>query len=191
MLLLYWYANVSLKVPFRNWNLVHSSIVNTWNWNSANLLLIYFQIVNLIEETGHFHITNTTFDFDLCSLDKTTVRKLQSYLETSGASWGEKRPRPQAGDLNFQWRSPYELPIERLTAAFFFSQSNILLIPKHVAGLSKYWEIWHVLISLRKALGMLDWDFQHLHHLPTLDTCSSCLRVVSKFTWQTCMCNLP
>ncbi|XP_046905295.1 protein AF-9 isoform X2 [Hypomesus transpacificus] len=42
------------------------------------------QIVNLIEETGHFHITNTTFDFDLCSLDKTTVRKLQSYLETSG-----------------------------------------------------------------------------------------------------------
>ncbi|XP_053227792.1 protein AF-9 isoform X1 [Podarcis raffonei] len=44
------------------------------------------QIVNLIEETGHFHITNTTFDFDLCSLDKTTVRKLQSYLETAGAS---------------------------------------------------------------------------------------------------------
>ncbi|XP_010288615.1 PREDICTED: protein AF-9, partial [Phaethon lepturus] len=44
------------------------------------------QVVNLIEETGHFHITNTTFDFDLCSLDKTTVRKLQSYLETSGTS---------------------------------------------------------------------------------------------------------
>lgn len=44
------------------------------------------QIVNLIEETGHFHITNTTFDFDLCSLDKTTVRKLQSYLETTGSS---------------------------------------------------------------------------------------------------------
>ncbi|XP_036373043.1 protein AF-9-like [Megalops cyprinoides] len=44
------------------------------------------QIVNLIEETGHFHLTNTTFDFDLCSLDRTTVRKLQSYLETSGTS---------------------------------------------------------------------------------------------------------
>uniref|UniRef100_A0A6I8NKX7 MLLT3 super elongation complex subunit n=1 Tax=Ornithorhynchus anatinus TaxID=9258 RepID=A0A6I8NKX7_ORNAN len=44
------------------------------------------QIVNLIEETGHFHITNTTFDFDLCSLDKSTVRKLQSYLESSGTS---------------------------------------------------------------------------------------------------------
>uniref|UniRef100_A0A3Q4FYT9 Uncharacterized LOC102778497 n=1 Tax=Neolamprologus brichardi TaxID=32507 RepID=A0A3Q4FYT9_NEOBR len=41
------------------------------------------KIVNLIEETGHFHITNTTFDFDLCSLDRSTVRKLQSYLGTS------------------------------------------------------------------------------------------------------------
>uniref|UniRef100_A0A3P9NAP5 MLLT3 super elongation complex subunit n=1 Tax=Poecilia reticulata TaxID=8081 RepID=A0A3P9NAP5_POERE len=44
------------------------------------------KIVNLIEETGHFHITNTTFDFDLCSLDRSTVRKLQSYLETLGLS---------------------------------------------------------------------------------------------------------
>ncbi|XP_034020761.1 protein AF-9 [Thalassophryne amazonica] len=44
------------------------------------------QIVNLIEETGHFHITNTTFDFDLCSLDRSTVRKLQSYLDTCGLS---------------------------------------------------------------------------------------------------------
>ncbi|KAE8631910.1 hypothetical protein XENTR_v10001355 [Xenopus tropicalis] len=43
------------------------------------------QIVNLIEETGHFNVTNTTFDFDLFSLDETTVRKLQSYLE-SGAT---------------------------------------------------------------------------------------------------------
>lgn len=50
-----------------------------------------FQIVNLIEETGHFHITNTTFDFDLCSLDRSTVRKLQSYLETSGLSWGPEQ----------------------------------------------------------------------------------------------------
>ncbi|XP_055514203.1 protein ENL-like [Leucoraja erinacea] len=38
------------------------------------------QIVNLIEETGHFNVTNTTFDFDLFSLDETTVRKLQTYL---------------------------------------------------------------------------------------------------------------
>ncbi|XP_069784023.1 protein ENL isoform X2 [Narcine bancroftii] len=41
------------------------------------------QIVNLIEETGHFNVTNTTFDFDLFSLDETTVRKLQSYLEAT------------------------------------------------------------------------------------------------------------
>ncbi|XP_035636903.1 protein ENL-like isoform X1 [Oncorhynchus keta] len=41
------------------------------------------QIVNLIEETGHFNVTNTTFDFDLFSLDELTVRKLQSCLETT------------------------------------------------------------------------------------------------------------
>ncbi|XP_028856116.1 protein ENL isoform X2 [Denticeps clupeoides] len=41
------------------------------------------QIVNLIEETGLFNVTNTTFDFDLFSLDETTVRKLQSYLEAT------------------------------------------------------------------------------------------------------------
>ncbi|KAF7202638.1 protein ENL isoform X1 [Nothobranchius furzeri] len=41
------------------------------------------QIVNLIEETGHFNVTNTTFDFDLFSLDEPTVRKLQSYLEAT------------------------------------------------------------------------------------------------------------
>ncbi|XP_031430181.1 protein ENL isoform X2 [Clupea harengus] len=41
------------------------------------------QIVNLIEETGHFNVTNTTFDFDLFSLDESTVRKLQRYLEAT------------------------------------------------------------------------------------------------------------
>ncbi|KTF81991.1 hypothetical protein cypCar_00015690, partial [Cyprinus carpio] len=43
----------------------------------------YDKIVNLIEKTGHFNITNTTFDFDLFSLDESTVRKLQSYLEAT------------------------------------------------------------------------------------------------------------
>ncbi|TRY56824.1 hypothetical protein DNTS_004095 [Danionella cerebrum] len=43
----------------------------------------YDKIVNLIEKTGHFNITNTTFDFDLFSLDESTVRKLQSYLEVT------------------------------------------------------------------------------------------------------------
>uniref|UniRef100_S4RWZ7 MLLT1 super elongation complex subunit a n=1 Tax=Petromyzon marinus TaxID=7757 RepID=S4RWZ7_PETMA len=38
------------------------------------------QVVNLIEETGHFQVTSTTFDFDLFSLDQAIVRKLQSYL---------------------------------------------------------------------------------------------------------------
>ncbi|KAF6095452.1 MLLT1 super elongation complex subunit [Phyllostomus discolor] len=43
------------------------------------------QIVNLIEETGHFNVTNTTFDFDLFSLDETTVRKLQSHIRAPPA----------------------------------------------------------------------------------------------------------
>lgn len=55
------------------------------NWP---LCLIICQIVNLIEETGHFNVTNTTFDFDLFSLDESTVRKLQSYLEAT-ATWQE------------------------------------------------------------------------------------------------------
>ncbi|XP_046719159.1 protein ENL-like isoform X2 [Silurus meridionalis] len=38
------------------------------------------EIVNLIEKTGLFNITKTTFDFNLFSLDVPTVRKLQSYL---------------------------------------------------------------------------------------------------------------
>ncbi|XP_002732768.1 protein ENL-like [Saccoglossus kowalevskii] len=39
------------------------------------------KVVNLIEETGAFVLTPTTFNFDLCSLDKTTVKKLQSCVE--------------------------------------------------------------------------------------------------------------
>lgn len=59
-----------------------------------------FQIVNLIEKTGHFNITNTTFDFDLFSLDESTVRKLQSYLEAT-STW-HKFPTcnfPEASEL--------------------------------------------------------------------------------------------
>uniref|UniRef100_H0UVT8 MLLT1 super elongation complex subunit n=1 Tax=Cavia porcellus TaxID=10141 RepID=H0UVT8_CAVPO len=41
---------------------------------------------NVLQQVGpeghrHFNVTNTTFDFDLFSLDESTVRKLQSYLE--------------------------------------------------------------------------------------------------------------
>ena len=38
------------------------------------------QIVNVIEETGLFQVTSTTFDFDLCTLDRGTVIKLQNCL---------------------------------------------------------------------------------------------------------------
>ncbi|GAB6021320.1 myeloid lymphoid or mixed-lineage leukemia (trithorax, ) [Chamberlinius hualienensis] len=38
------------------------------------------QIVNVIEETGRYQVTSTTFDFDLCLLDKRTVKKLQTCL---------------------------------------------------------------------------------------------------------------
>lgn len=58
------------------------------------------QIVNLIEETGHFNVTNTTFDFDLFSLDESTVRKLQSYLEAT-ATWQEVQSRLGGGRLPF------------------------------------------------------------------------------------------
>lgn len=38
------------------------------------------KVVDLIGETGDFKITDKTFDFDLCSLDKPTVKKLQEYV---------------------------------------------------------------------------------------------------------------
>ena len=39
------------------------------------------QVVNVIEETGMYKISDATFDFDLCCLDITTVKKLQVCLE--------------------------------------------------------------------------------------------------------------
>ena len=39
------------------------------------------QVVNVIEETGMYKISDATFDFDLCSLDINTVKKLQVCLE--------------------------------------------------------------------------------------------------------------
>lgn len=39
------------------------------------------QVVNVIEETGMYKISDATFDFDLCSLDSNTVKKLQVCLE--------------------------------------------------------------------------------------------------------------
>ncbi|XP_023236277.1 protein AF-9-like isoform X2 [Centruroides sculpturatus] len=38
------------------------------------------KIVDVIEETGRYNISRSSFDFDLCLLDQSTVRKLQSCL---------------------------------------------------------------------------------------------------------------
>lgn len=38
------------------------------------------KIVDVIEETGQYNISRSSFDFDLCLLDQTTVRKLQNCL---------------------------------------------------------------------------------------------------------------
>lgn len=85
--------------------------------------LLPAQIVNLIEETGHFNVTNTTFDFDLFSLDETTVRKLQSYLEAV-ATW---RLASQAGCCPTQ-RSPWLVPGNEPTELGLLF---LLLHPKH------------------------------------------------------------
>ena len=94
--------------------------------------------MNLIEETGHFHITNTTFDFDLCSLDKTTVRKLQSYLETSGTSWGYNNWMHQRlfffslfvymKTLRMMQPKGKKIKSKQPSALFFFKASHHLLI---------------------------------------------------------------
>ena len=39
------------------------------------------EIVNIIEQTGLFNLTSTTFDFDLCKLDDTTLNKLVKFVE--------------------------------------------------------------------------------------------------------------
>lgn len=38
------------------------------------------QVVEMIAATGCYEVTNQTFDFDLCALDRTTVRRLQERL---------------------------------------------------------------------------------------------------------------
>ena len=39
------------------------------------------EIVNIIEQTGLFNLTSTTFDFDLCKLDDSTLNKLVKFVE--------------------------------------------------------------------------------------------------------------
>lgn len=38
------------------------------------------KIVDVIETTGHYTVAEKTFEFDLCSLEKTTLQKLQNCL---------------------------------------------------------------------------------------------------------------
>ena len=39
------------------------------------------QIVNVVESTGHYTLTKTTFDFDLCKLDPPCLNKLFGLIE--------------------------------------------------------------------------------------------------------------
>ena len=41
------------------------------------------RVVQVISETGHFEITQRTFDFDLCALDRNTVKRLQDMFITA------------------------------------------------------------------------------------------------------------
>ena len=38
------------------------------------------RIVNVVESSGSYQISSSTFDFDLCSLDSGTIRRIQQCL---------------------------------------------------------------------------------------------------------------
>jgi YEATS domain-containing protein 1/3 len=44
------------------------------------------EIVNIIEQTGQYNLTQTTFDFDLCKLDDHTLNKLSKFMESNNMS---------------------------------------------------------------------------------------------------------
>lgn len=44
------------------------------------------EIVNIIEQTGQYNLTQSTFDFDLCKLDDHTLSKLSKFMEGGGLS---------------------------------------------------------------------------------------------------------
>lgn len=62
-------------------------------WNTAELKRLHKQlnslqdptqlqeIVNIIEQTGLYNLTASTFDFDLCKLDNDTLDKLRKFVE--------------------------------------------------------------------------------------------------------------
>ena len=44
------------------------------------------EIVNIIEQTGQYNLTQSTFDFDLCKLDDHTLSKLSKFMDAGGIS---------------------------------------------------------------------------------------------------------
>jgi len=38
------------------------------------------KVADILETTGHFELTETTLEFDLCALDKTTIKKIESSI---------------------------------------------------------------------------------------------------------------
>ena len=44
------------------------------------------EIVNIIEQTGQYNLTASTFDFDLCKLDDHTLTKLKRFMNPSSTS---------------------------------------------------------------------------------------------------------
>ena len=49
--------------------------------NAINDAGVLQEIVNVIEQTGIYQLTQSTFDFDLCKLDETTLSKLSKLVE--------------------------------------------------------------------------------------------------------------
>ena len=68
------------------------------NWDTPSLKRLHKQlnslqdpqqlqeIVNIIEQTGLYNLTASTFDFDLCKLDDQTLSKLSKFVEPSPSS---------------------------------------------------------------------------------------------------------
>jgi YEATS domain-containing protein 1/3 len=44
------------------------------------------QVVEMIAATGQYEITQKTFDFDLCALDRHTVQRLQDFFASNNAA---------------------------------------------------------------------------------------------------------
>lgn len=69
---------------------------NSWDTNALKRLHKHLnslqdpqrlqEIVNIIEQTGQYNLTQSTFDFDLCKLDDHTLNKLSKFMDPTSAS---------------------------------------------------------------------------------------------------------